>query len=49
MIWLTGSALGVSLLMIVGLIGVILVNGLGFFWPRPLVQITLKDGSVLPR
>lgn len=45
-IWLTGSALGASLLMIAGLIGVILVNGLGFFWPRPLVRITLKDSSV---
>ena len=32
--------------MIVGLIAVILVNGLGFFWPDPLVKVTLKDGSV---
>jgi phosphate transport system permease protein len=46
MIWFTGSALGVCILMIVGLIGVILVNGLTFFWPQPLEQITLKDGSV---
>lgn len=47
MIWLTGSALGVSILMIAGLILVILVNGLSFFWPKPLEQVTLKDGSVL--
>ena len=46
MIWLTGSALGACVLMIAGLITVILVNGLGFFWPAPLVRITLKDGSV---
>ena len=46
MIWLTGSALGTCILMIVGLIGVILVNGLSFFWPAPLVQVTLKDGGV---
>jgi phosphate transport system permease protein len=46
LIWFTGSALGVCLVMIFGLIGVILVNGLGFFWPSPLVQVTLKDGSV---
>jgi phosphate transport system permease protein len=46
MIWFTGSALGVCILMIVGLIGVILVNGLTFFWPQPLEQVTLKDGSV---
>lgn len=45
MVWFTASALGLCLLMIGGLIGVILTNGLGFFWPRPLVQLTLKDGS----
>jgi phosphate transport system permease protein len=45
-IWLTGSALGLCLLMIAGLVGVVLVNGLGFFWPEPLVKVTLKDGGV---
>ena len=45
-VWFTGSALGLCLLMITGLIGVVLVNGLGFFWPQPLVKVTLKDGSV---
>jgi phosphate transport system permease protein len=47
MIWFTGSALGVCILMIAGLIAVILVNGLSFFWPAHLVEVTLKDGSVL--
>ena len=47
MIWFTGSALGVSILMIVGLVIVILVNGLAFFWPQPLERITLKDGAVV--
>ena len=47
MIWFTGSALGICILMILGLIAVILVNGLSFFWPAPLVQVTLRDGSVL--
>ena len=47
MIWLTGSALGTCLLMIGGLILVILVNGLGYFWPSPLERLTLKDGSVV--
>ena len=46
MIWLTGSALGLCILMITGLIGVILTNGLSSFWPRPLEQVTLKDGAV---
>jgi phosphate transport system permease protein len=47
MIWLTGSALGTCLLMIGGLILVIMVNGLTFFWPSPLARLTLKDGGVL--
>ncbi|MEO8501155.1 MAG: phosphate ABC transporter, permease protein PstA, partial [Vicinamibacteria bacterium] len=45
LVWFTASALGLCLLMIAGLIAVILTNGLGFFWPRPLVQFTLKDGT----
>jgi phosphate transport system permease protein len=45
-IWLTGSALGMSLLMITGLVAVILHNGLGFFWPDSLVKVTLTDGGV---
>jgi phosphate transport system permease protein len=46
-IWLAGSGLGVCLLMIVGMIALILTNGLGFFWPGALVQMTLRDGTVL--
>jgi phosphate transport system permease protein len=46
LIWFTGSALGTCLLMIGGLVVIILVNGLGFFWPSPLVRVTLKDGGV---
>ena len=46
-IWFTGAGLGVSLLMIAGMIGLILVNGLGFFWPRPIVRLTLTDNTSL--
>lgn len=45
-VWLTGTGLAVSLLMIIGMIGVILANGLGFFWPKPLERVVLKDGAV---
>jgi len=45
LVWFTGSALGVCLLMIGCLLLVVLVNGLGFFWPAPLVLVTLQDGS----
>jgi phosphate transport system permease protein len=47
MIWFTGSALGISILMILGLVGVILVNGLSFFWPLTLERVALRDGAVL--
>jgi phosphate transport system permease protein len=46
LIWLTGSALGISILMVLGLVALILMNGLGFFWPSPLEKVTLKDGGV---
>ncbi|MCI0690853.1 phosphate ABC transporter permease PstA [candidate division KSB1 bacterium] len=44
-IWLTGLTAGIGLLMIGGLVLLILVNGLGIFWPAPLEELTLKDGS----
>ncbi len=47
MVWLTGSALGICLLMILGLLVVILTNGLGIFWPSRIEKVTLKDGTVL--
>jgi phosphate transport system permease protein len=46
-IWLTGGALTLSLLLVAGLIGLILYNGLGFFWPRDVVRVTLTDGQSL--
>jgi phosphate transport system permease protein len=32
--------------MILGLLWVILTNGLGFFWPAPVEKVSLKDGGV---
>jgi phosphate transport system permease protein len=46
-IWLTGGALALALIMVAGLIGVILVNALGFFWPANVVRLTLRDGKTL--
>lgn len=45
MIWLTGSGLAVSLLLIFGLLALVAAKGLGFFWPRPLVRIDTSDGK----
>lgn len=46
MIWLTGAALVVSLAMIVGLVAMIVTQGLTTFWPRPIERVTLNDGTV---
>ena len=43
-IWLTGAALAASLVMIVGIVLLVASRGLVVFWPRPLVELTLKDG-----
>jgi phosphate transport system permease protein len=45
LIWLTGMTAGIGLLMIAGLVFLILMNGLGIFWPAPLEELTLKDGG----
>ena len=46
-IWLTGGALALALLLVAGLVGLILYNGLGFFWPSDVVRLTLSDGKVM--
>jgi phosphate transport system permease protein len=46
-IWLTGGALAIGLIMVVSLVLLIMVNGLGFFWPKDVVRLTLDDGSVI--
>jgi len=47
MIWLSGGALALALLMIFGLLGLIVYQGMASFWPGRLYLVTLKDGSVL--
>ena len=46
-IWLTGGALAFSLIMVAGLVLLVLVNGMGFFWPEGVVRLTLTDGKVI--
>jgi phosphate transport system permease protein len=43
---LTGAGLAVVLIMTMTLIGVVMTNGLGYFWPRELVRYELRDGTV---
>ncbi len=47
-IWLNAAAVSASLIMVVGLLGLIAVNGLGHFWPSALwdMQYRMPDGKV---
>lgn len=45
MVWLSAAALAMTLLTAIILLIVIMVNGLGVFWPAELQQLELKDGS----
>lgn len=44
-IWFCGTAVAASLLMVGGVLLLIMINGLGFFWPHALVELTLTDGT----
>lgn len=46
MVWLTGGALVICLVMIIGLVTMIVVNGMRTYWPRPVEKVTLKSGEV---
>lgn len=47
MVWLSGAAISITLLTAIVLLVVIMVNGLGVFWPQDLQQLQLKDGSTV--
>ena len=45
-LWLTGGSLALCLVMIAGLLVLVLVAGAATFWPLPVVQAELRDGTV---
>ena len=45
LVWLSGGALALSLTMIVGLLGLIIYQGVITFWPSAVVQLTAADGT----
>jgi phosphate transport system permease protein len=47
LIWLTGAALGVSLLLLTGLFMLVFANGLGHFWPGRVAVLSLSSGEKL--
>ncbi|HKY33295.1 MAG TPA: phosphate ABC transporter permease PstA [Candidatus Polarisedimenticolia bacterium] len=46
-VWLTGAGLAAAGLMILALLTLILAQGAATFWPRPLVELRLRDGRTL--
>ncbi len=46
-IWLTGGALVFCLVMIVGLLGLIVVQGMPTFWPSPVVKVETLAGNTV--
>jgi phosphate transport system permease protein len=44
-IWGCAAGVSVSLLMVFGLLLLIMINGLGYFWTSNIVELTLKDGQ----
>jgi phosphate transport system permease protein len=46
MVWLMGGSLAICVVMIVGLLALIIHQGATTFWPRPIVEVTLADGTV---
>jgi len=47
MVWLTGGALALALCMIVGLLALVVVQGIGTFWPQAVVVKRTLDGRVI--
>lgn len=49
-VWLNAGAVSISLLLVAGLMGILLVRGLGHFWPASLESFTYisADGQQLP-
>lgn len=47
MVWLTGSALVLCLLMIAVLATLVIVNGLRTFWPGDIDRVTMESGEVI--
>ena len=44
MVWLSAAALALTLLSAATLLVIIMVNGLGVFWPSSIQELELKDG-----
>lgn len=46
LLWLTSGGLAIALAMISGLLALVFVQGVGTFWPVPVLRIEALDGSI---
>lgn len=44
-VWLNAGAVAISVIMVVGLLGLIAVRGLAHFWPADVMQATYTQGE----
>jgi phosphate transport system permease protein len=44
-VWLTAMGLSVGLMMVLALLWIIVVNGVEVFWPKRIVELTIRDGD----
>src|SRR5574343_313927 len=44
-IWLNGGAIALCLVMVIGVLGLILVQGASHFWPSDLQQVSVKQAD----
>ena len=47
MTWICGGALALNVLLILGLLLLLAVNGLSYFWQKDLLEVHVDDGQVL--
>ncbi|MFP4165752.1 MAG: phosphate ABC transporter permease PstA [Opitutales bacterium] len=45
LVWFTGLGLGIGILLVIGLLAVIVKNGLTVFWPKTMYAVELVEGS----
>jgi phosphate transport system permease protein len=46
-LWAFGGALALGIILIAGFLALIAWNGITTFWPKPIEQVELRDGSVV--
>jgi len=44
-VWLTAMGLAAGIIMVIGLLWIIIANGVEVFWPRTVYEVKLKEGN----